>query len=67
MEIAKHTSRVPADMFTALIDMMAVVEGGIMTPTDTSFSSATNHAMYGIILKGDVYLLYDKTVGFTTL
>ena len=62
--MAKYSPRVCADIFTTLIDMMCVVEGGIIKPTDSSFSTAANHAMYGIQLKQGETLLYDKSKGF---
>ena len=62
--IAKNSPRIGADMFTALIDMMAIVEGNIIKPNDPAFSKATNHALYGMQLKGRETLFYDKEHGF---
>ena len=62
--IAKHTPRVSGDIFTSLIDMMSIVEGGIIKPNDSTFSAAVNHALYGIQLKGGESLFYDKANGF---
>lgn len=50
-------------LFQAIIDMVAVKEGGIITPDHPRFSSAVNDSLYGILINGTHRLVYDKDIG----
>ena len=53
----------PMTLFRAIINMIAVAEGGIMSPQDPDFQSATNDALYGINMNGNTRLIYNKETG----
>ncbi|XP_070579171.1 uncharacterized protein [Ptychodera flava] len=56
------------NLFQWMIAMAAIVEGGIIAPTDSNHRKAVNSALYGIKLRDDEDLLvYDKTDGFQVL
>ena len=52
-----------ACLFHAIIDMMAVAEGGIIHSSDPEFNSAVSNALYGILINGDSRIIYDKVLG----
>ena len=50
-------------LFRAMINMIALAEGGIIKLDDEEFESATNNALYGILINGNKRLTYDTELG----
>ena len=61
--VASKDQRGTPTLFHTIVSMMAVVEGGIISPSDPEFGPAVNDALYGIVINGTQRLVYDKEVG----
>lgn len=63
--VAKTSGRSAMDpkLFSCIIDMMALVEGGIVETTSAQFERSANNASYGILLNSHTRLMYGKTSG----
>ncbi|CAH1791262.1 unnamed protein product [Owenia fusiformis] len=55
-------SQVPT-LFRSIINMIAVAEGGIMSPAHPEFDTAVTSALYGIKIGKSSRLIYDKVFG----
>lgn len=59
----KHKDDSDVTLFSDIINMICVAEGGIMDRDDPQYSDAVNNALYGIIINGKSRLVYDKGTG----
>ena len=50
-------------LLRAIVDMVAVAEGGIVNPKDPEFTFSANNALYGININNESRLVYDKDNG----
>ena len=50
-------------LFRAIINMIAVTEGGIVDKSHPEFPTATTDALYGIYVNRNSRLIYDRTYG----
>jgi len=50
-------------LFHAVVRMIALVEGGILEPSDPEFGFAVNDALYGILVNSTHRLVYTRQFG----
>ena len=50
-------------LFHAVVRMIALVEGGIIAPTDPELGFAVNDALYGILINKTHRLVYTRQFG----